>query len=297
MDTARDNTMNNASDNASDNARARQRVSQSKRIVIKIGTNILMGTPTGENPTTNQRPNIYILESLIKQIVLLQKMGKEIVLVSSGAIGCGAAELNETYPIIDIPLRQACASVGQAILMNIYKKAFLSYGYHCAQILLTGNDFQTHASYQALKNCIETLFSKHTIPIVNENDSVSIDEIGIAFGDNDNLSAVLANKINADMLVICTDIDGVYDKNPRHYNDAKKIPLIDKNTISTLLKEKKHFESTGSNVGTGGMKTKLQAAYKIIEGNGITTIVLGTEKEVLINLMKGLEIGTVICDT
>lgn len=304
---------------------ARKKASQAKRIVIKIGTNILMG-PNGEmadgikggkndgikggknneiSGLSHKQPAIHVLRTLVEQVIILQKMGKEIVLVSSGAIGLGGSELKETHPIIDIPLRQACASVGQPILMNIYKEAFLSKGYHCAQILLTGNDFQTPSSYTAFKNCIEVLFSKNIIPIVNENDSISIDEIGLAFGDNDNLSAIVANHINADMLVIFTDVDGVYDKNPKKYSDAKKIPYIDKAMLTILLNEKNHFETTGSNVGTGGMKTKLQAASRTMESPCITAVVLGTEKEVLLALMqpyntdtsddKGGDIGTIIC--
>lgn len=269
----------------------RETISQAKRIVVKIGTNVLM-----QPANKKELVNALLLRNIASQVVKIHDRGKEVVIVSSGSIGFGASELHESYPITDIRVRQACAAVGQPILMRVYKDAFRRYSHHCGQLLLTGNDFVNPSTYMALKDCIEVLFEKSVIPIVNENDSISIEEISVSFGDNDSLSAMLTTKIDADLLIMLTDVDAVYDKNPKKHNDAKKLSCIDEITLNEMLLQKEHaFDNTGSHVGTGGMKTKLQAAQKNMERGTTTVIALAHEQDVLMKILDGVDVGTVFC--
>jgi glutamate 5-kinase len=217
------------------------------------------------------------------------KEGRQVVIVTSGAIGMGAGQLNIKERVIDTKMRQACAAIGQPLLMAEYRKAFLRYGITTAQVLLTTDVLNNRKTYLNLRNSIETLLSLGIVPVLNENDSVSTDEIGSAFGDNDKLSALAASKIDADLLIILSDIDALYDKDPRKFPDAKPIPVVYEITGEIL----KGAGSGGSEFSTGGMKTKIEAAK--IAANAGCRIVLanGRVKNVITRILTGEQIGTV----
>ena len=226
----------------------REYLKDKKRIVIKIGTSSLTHPETG-------RLNLRKLEVLVREIGDLHNQGKDVVLVSSGAIGVGAAALGMNGKPAELEKKQACAAVGQARLMMIYQKLFSEYNQMAAQILMTKNTMVDNLNRKNAKNTFEELLKMGTIPIVNENDSVSTYEI--QFGDNDTLSAVVAALIGADLLILLSDIDGLFTDDPNKNPNAEFIDVVE-NLDS-------HFRdmgkaSTGSKVGTGGMATKLTAA-------------------------------------
>jgi glutamate 5-kinase len=251
-----------------------------KRIVIKIGTNTL----SKESDIDTE----YISQTA-KEVSGLLKEGRQVVIVTSGAIGMGAGQLNIKERVIDTKMRQACAAIGQPLLMAEYRKAFLRYGITTAQVLLTTDVLNNRKTYLNLRNSIETLLSLGIVPVLNENDSVSTDEIGSAFGDNDKLSALAASKIDADLLIILSDIDALYDKDPRKFPDAKPIPVVYEITGEIL----KGAGSGSSEFSTGGMKTKIEAAK--IAANAGCRIVLanGRVKNVITKILAGEQIGTV----
>ena len=174
-----------------------------KKVVIKIGTNVLT------RPGAVQIDAAYITR-IAAQIADLRKTGRRVVVITSGAIGMGAGQLALASRIKDIKMRQACAAIGQPLLMAAYRKAFARYGLTVAQVLLTAQVLNNRRTYLNLRNSIEKLLELGAVPVLNENDSVSTDEIGSAFGDNDALSALVASKIDADLLIMLSDIDGVY---------------------------------------------------------------------------------------
>jgi glutamate 5-kinase len=251
-----------------------------KRVVIKVGTSLLT-SPEGIDEG-------YIGE-LARQVADLRESGREVLLVSSGAIGLGARDLGLKGRVQDIKMRQACAAIGQPILMNTYKGIFTSRKTRIAQVLLTKEVLDNRKSYVNLQNSVETLLELAVLPIINENDCVATDEIGTAFGDNDKLSALVASKVDADLLVILSDIDALYDKDPRRHKEARPIHTVESLTPEILGSAGR----PGSSVGTGGMETKLQAV-RIAENAGCRTIIAhGKEREVITRLMAGEEIGTV----
>jgi glutamate 5-kinase len=251
-----------------------------KRITIKIGTNLL-SKETGIN--------IDFLKNITAQIYALQKMGFQVLLVSSGAIGLGAGELGITERVKAIPMRQACASIGQPILMQHYRELFQGMKIIISQILLTREVLNNRMSFINLKNAVETLLELGTVPIFNENDSVSTAEIGTAFGDNDTLSALIASKTDSDLLVILTDIDGLYDKDPVKEKGAVLIPYIEE-----INDEVKSWAGTvsGSTFSTGGMKTKLTAAEIAASAGCASIIADGREENILVRLLEGEQLGT-----
>jgi glutamate 5-kinase len=252
----------------------------SKLIIVKIGTNTL-----SKNGGVN---GSYIL-SVAEQIAELAKSGKEAVIITSGAIGMGAGKLKITEAVTDIEMRQACAAVGQPLLMSEYRKAFDKFGLTCAQVLLTAEVLDNRKTYLHLKNSIEALLKLGVVPILNENDCVATDEIGTAFGDNDKLSALVASKLDADVLIILTDIDGLYDKNPKEHSDAKLVKVVYEITPEIL----KSAGSKGSKFATGGMKTKIEAA-KIASNAGCRIVLAnGKTKNVIAKIIAGEDIGTV----
>lgn len=230
-------------------------------VVIKIGTTLL----TGERGFDGR-----IVENLVKEIAAIKReRDLNALIVSSGAIGCGMHSLKLTERPKVLPLKQAAAAIGQARLMHFYQVLFESYGdgLQTAQVLLTSSDLDDRHRYLNIRNTIQTLFSlKNVVPIVNENDSVATDEL--RFGDNDTLSARVASKIDADLLIILSNIDGLYDRNPTKYADAKLIERVDRvdDSIEALA------EDTGVATSVGGMKTKLQAA-RIACASGLTTVI------------------------
>ena len=222
---------------------------KTRRIVVKVGTSTL----TYENGQVNLRR----LEMLCKVLSDLHNSGKQIILVSSGAIGVGMGKLKRKKRPSETRFKQALAAVGQCELMFLYDKFFGEYNNSVAQLLLTKNVVMSDHSRQNVVNTFQTLLEMGIIPIVNENDTVAIDElVGANFGDNDNLSAIVADLVGADLLVILTDIDGLYDSDPRKNPDAVKIPVV--THIDDKIREM--AGGSGSNRGTGGMATKITAA-------------------------------------
>jgi len=274
--------------------------SKAKRIVVKIGTNIL--TKNGGRGGSRTAPTF---RRIARQICSLLETGRQVVIVTSGAIGMGSGQLSRYQgirpsgirerqsglegKIKDIKMRQACAAIGQPLLMAEWRKSFLRYGVTVAQVLLTAEVLNNRKTYLNLRNSIETLLKLSVLPILNENDSVSTDEIGSAFGDNDRLSALVASKIDADLLIMLSDIDALYDRNPRKFADARPIPTVFEITDDIM----RGAGGRGSERGTGGMKTKIEAA-KIASNAGCRIVLAnGRLKNVIGRIMAGEEIGTV----
>jgi glutamate 5-kinase len=249
------------------------------RIVIKIGTNLL---------SKNHAVDTDYLRGMTGQIAGLVRAGKQILIVTSGAVGMGAGELGISEKITSVKMRQACASIGQPLLMKEYRELFAEYGIHTAQILLTREVLSNRKSYLNLRGSVETLLSLGVVPVFNENDSISTAEIGNAFGDNDRLSALIASKVDAGLLILLTDIDALYDANPRENPEAQPIRLVSRVTDEILA----FAGAAGSAFSTGGMKTKVLAAH--IAGRAGCRMVLahGREENVLERILAGEEIGT-----
>lgn len=249
-----------------------------KRIVVKVGTSSLT-YETG-------KINIKKIESLVRVISDLRNRGVEVVLVSSGAVGAGVGKLNLPEKPDDIRAKQALAAIGQASLVSIYDRFFSEYGHSTAQVLLTKFILEDEERYQNTKNTFETMFRYGVIPIVNENDVISTYEL--EFGDNDTLSAYIAELVEAELLIILSDIDGLFDKNPAENPDAKLIPCVREldDSITALA------GGAGSRRGTGGMITKLKAA-EIVTEKGIDMIITnGAHPEGIYDIFDGKSIGT-----
>jgi len=253
--------------------------SSAKRVVVKVGTNTL---------TKGSGIDMDYIRSLAGQIAQLHRQGKQAILVTSGAIGMGAKRLGLPGPITDMQTRQACAAIGQPLLMHEYHDAFAEQGLIVAQVLLTSEVLKNRKSYLNLKNAIEALLKMGVIPIINENDSVSTAEIGTAFGDNDRLSALVASKIDADVLILLTDIDALYDKNPKEHPDAQPIKVVSE--ISDKIV--KAAGGKGSIYSTGGMKTKIMAARIASYAGCRVLLAHGREKDVIRRLLDGEDLGT-----
>jgi glutamate 5-kinase len=252
----------------------------SRRIVVKIGTNILSG-PGGIDEA-------YV-DEIARQIANAVRAGREVLLVSSGAIGLGARELGIEGKVTSITMRQACAATGQPVLMNTYKAAFQRQGLQVAQVLLTREVLENRRSYVNARNAVETLLSLGTVPVFNENDSISTEEIGTAFGDNDRLSALVASKVDAELLVMLTDIDALYDRDPRQDSHAQPI-----RTVSEITDEiTRHAGKPGSSHATGGMETKLKAVRIASRAGCHAVIANGKEPDVLTRILADEELGTI----
>ena len=249
-----------------------------KRIVIKVGTSSLT-YETG-------KINIKKIEHLVRVISDLRNRGIEVVLVSSGAVGAGVGKLNLPEKPSDTRKKQALAAIGQATLVSIYDKFFSEYGHSTAQVLLTKFILDDEERYQNTKNTFETMFDYGVIPIVNENDVISTYEL--EFGDNDTLSAYIAELVDAQLLVILSDIDGLFDSNPAENPSAQLIPVVEEiNDDITAL-----AGGAGSRRGTGGMITKLKAA-EIITPLGIHMIITnGAFPERIYDIFEGKQTGT-----
>lgn len=248
------------------------------RIVIKVGTSTLAHS-TG-------RLNIRRVENLVKTMSDLKNFGHEVILVSSGAIGMGAGKLSLKEKPSDIPTKQAAAAVGQCELMYTYDKLFSDYNHTVAQLLLTGSDFKNDERHLNLTNTLMRLLELGVLPIINENDTVATDEISV--GDNDTLSALVAQSISADLLVLLSDIDGLYTADPHKNPDAKLIPVIEELTPEIMALG----GGAGSSLGTGGMRTKLHAA-EICTQNGTDMIITnGQNPEILYDIADNKNVGT-----
>ena len=252
------------------------------RIVVKVGTSTLAHS-TG-------RMNIRHVEDLVKVLSDLKNAGHEMILVSSGAIGMGVGKLNLPGKPSDMPTdmagKQACAAVGQCELMYTYDRLFLQYNHTVAQILLTGEDVDHSERRENFENTMERLLELGSLPIINENDTVATAEIKV--GDNDTLGAIVARCVKADLLVLLSDIEGLYTADPRKDPSAKLIPVVEEVTpeIEALA------GGVGSGLATGGMATKLRAAKMVAEVGCDMIITNGEHPEVLYDIAEGRAVGT-----
>lgn len=255
---------------------------QYKRLVIKLGTNLLTGG--------SGRLNLDIMSSLTTQIAHLHRENYEIIIVSSGAVAAGRQKLGLVGEKRGIPFKQVLAAVGQSQLMNIYDQLFSRHGIVVAQALLTKSDLVDRSGYLNARNTLLALLELRVICIVNENDVVATEELGeLVFGDNDNLSAMVANLIDADLLAILTDIDGLYTADPRRHPDAKLIPKVER--INAEIE--RLAGDAGSPYGVGGMITKIEAA-KLATASGVTVVIAnGTKPDILKQIVSGGKVGTV----
>ena len=248
------------------------------RIVVKIGTSTLTHK-TG-------CLNIRCVENICKVLSDIKNSGHQIILVSSGAIGMGVGKLSLKAKPTDIPTKQAAAAIGQCELMYTYDKMFAEYNCTIAQILITAEDFSHSDRFQNFSNTVERLLEFNVLPIINENDSVSTSEI--KFGDNDTLSAQVAKNIKADLLILLSDIDGLYTADPHTTSSAKLIEVVEKLTPEMLALG----SGAGSELGTGGMKTKLEAA-KICTESGLDMVITnGQNPTALYDILDGKNVGT-----
>ncbi|KRN60217.1 gamma-glutamyl kinase [Pediococcus inopinatus] len=256
---------------------------EAKRIVIKIGTSSLLYQNTSQL-------NLRAIERLAFVLSDLKNQGKEVVLVSSGAIGVGMGKLGLTKRPETIPAQQAVASVGQGELLGIYEREFQNYGKSVAQMLLTRDVLVYPQSKKNVFNAFQELLKLNVIPIVNENDTVSVDELDhkTKFGDNDQLSAVVADLINADLLIMLSDIDGFYSSNPLTDPNAElyhTVTSIDSSIIQSA-------GGRGTKFGTGGMVTKLKAAKRILSNNQKMVLANGENPRIIYNILAGEPVGT-----
>ena len=266
----------------SDTIQIREMMKEKKRIVVKIGSSSLQHIQTGDLDYTK-------LDVLVRELCDIRNRGKDVVLVTSGAVAVGrkSVMMQETGSDNLTAVKQACAAIGQARLMMTYQKIFAEYNQVAAQILMTKNTIIDNLNRFNARNTFAELFKLGVVPIVNENDTVATYELGI--GDNDTLSAIVAALIDADMLILLSDIDGLYTDDPRKNPDAKYIALVEELTEELMNMGK---ASTGSSSGTGGMNTKLQAAR--IAGNTGVDMVIANSKDIKVihRILDGQNIGT-----
>lgn len=260
----------------------RESILNSKRIVIKVGTSTIM-YPNGAINLQQMEKLAFVLSDLMNQ-------GKEVILVSSGAIGVGLARMNLTKRPVTIPEQQAIASIGQTELMSLYSQFFYHYGHQIGQVLLTKDVTDFPVSRKNTVNTFEQLLIKHVIPIVNENDTVSVEELDhlTRFGDNDTLSAIVLELTDADLLVMLSDIDGFYDKNPAKHSDATRFDSITEITEDVLALA----QDSSTKFGTGGMITKLNAAQIVLESKKHMILASGEDLSILFRILSGEKIGT-----
>ncbi len=265
----------------------RSKIKNSKRIVFKFGTNII----------TNDAGNIALsrIYAHIESIAELKSKKKEIILVTSGAVGMGAKITGNSKHHDPVSLKQAHAAIGQGRLMQFYAEAFEKFNIVTAQLLLTAEDFSVRKKYLSLRNTLNTLLELGVVPIINENDVVSTSElecykengVAVCFGDNDKLSALVAGKLDADLLVILSDVDGLYTENPNINKDAQLIPLV-----KDITPEIEAFCHGAAKGGRGGMKTKVQAAKIVTHSGSMVLIACGKDTEIIRKIFSGKEVGT-----
>ncbi len=257
----------------------RSKIAEVKRVVVKVGTSTIT--------YPNGKINYEKIEKLARIMTDLQNQGKEMILVSSGAGAAGVGRMGLEAKPASIPGKQACAAVGQGILMHIYERLFGEYGQVVAQVLLTKADMVNRHSYANARNALQEMISWGVIPIINENDVVAIDEFKI--GDNDNLSALVAGIVDADVDILLSDVDGLYTANPQTHPEAVRIPEVTEITAGLEAMA----GGAGSRNGTGGMITKIQAA-KVANSSGIALVIAsGADPEILRAILRGEPVGTV----
>ena len=262
----------------------REAVKDKKRIVIKIGSSSLMHDETG-------RLNLGKIEKLVRTIVDIKNSGKDVVLVSSGAIAVGRMAIGLNEKPDELPVKQACAAIGQAKLMMVYQKIFAEYSTTAAQVLMTKATVMNDKSRRNAQNTFNELLNLGAVPIVNENDTVSTYEIKQVqtFGDNDRLSAIVTSIIDADLLILLSDIDGLYTDDPNSNPDARFINQVDVIDDKLLNMGK---STSGSGVGTGGMATKLKAAGIAVSSGADMVIANGNDIDNIAKIMSGADVGT-----
>jgi glutamate 5-kinase len=268
-------------------ATVRQRVSAAQRIVIKMGTNVIM--------RDDGAPAIGLVYGIVESAVNVLRSGRQVLIVSSGAIGLGAKSLRLEKAPSDLALKQACAAVGQSRLMSMYRDAFRHFNITTAQVLLTEDDFLNPERYSNLRATLDTLLKLGVVPIINENDTVStleLDRPGHAghhriFGDNDKLSALVMTKIDADLLVLLSDVDGLYTSHPQD-DGAEFVSEVDE-----ITPELASYARVSKGRGRGGMSTKIEAARIVAEAGKTTVIANGRIPGVVERVVAGESIGTV----
>jgi glutamate 5-kinase len=255
----------------------KQRLITARRVVVKLGSNVI---------TAKSSLNLEVIESISRQISCLMDRGIEVILVSSGAMAAGLRKMGLTRRPVEIPKRQAVSALGQSGLMNAYEKTFAECDKKVAQILLTGEDLNNRKRYLNARNTLRTLIDWQVVPIINENDTIMVEEIKL--GDNDNLAAMITLLMDADFLFILTDIDGLYNKDPRRFTDAQLIPKV-----ATFKKEIEDYAGDiPGTLGTGGMLSKIQAAQKVTSAGIPMIVARGNTENVLLRLFEGESIGT-----
>ena len=264
-----------------ENLSARAALAGARRIVVKVGSSSL----THENGTMD----LLKIETLVRVLADLQNAGKEMILVSSGAMSVGFARMGETKENKTLAEKQAAAAVGQCGLMDIYDRFFSQFSHVIGQVLITRDVVENPVRFENARNTFLTLISTGCIPVVNENDTVSYEEI--EFGDNDTLSAHVAHLCDADLLVILSDVDGLYTANPRRDASARFIPEVDAITdeIRAIA------GGAGSALGTGGMHSKIEAAEFATEHGTPVVIASGTDPKILYRVLASEEVGTLFC--
>lgn len=260
------------------NEASREALQKAKRIVIKVGTSTIT--------YANGKRNFSQIDRLAREISDLQNQGKEMILVTSGAVAVGVDRMGLPGKPKTIPGKQAAAAVGQGVLMHTYEKFFADYGQIVAQVLITKTEAIDRHRYTNTRNTFMELMRQRVIPIVNENDVVALDELKI--GDNDNMSALVAGIVDADLVIILSDVDGLYTANPQTHPDAVIVPEVAEITPEIEASA----GGVGSARGTGGMATKIQAA-KAATSSGIHLVIAsGTEKNAITRVLQGEELGT-----
>ncbi len=260
----------------------RANLKNKKRVVVKIGSSSLQHPETGELD--------YIkIDILVRELCNLQNQGKDVILVTSGSISCGrkAIGLKETKTVSQ---KQACAAIGQARLMTTYQKIFSEYNHYAAQILMTRNTIVDNVNRFNAQNTFNELLSMGVIPVVNENDTISTFELDKVVGENDTLSAIVTALTNADLLILLSDINGLYTYDPRQNKDAQFIERVDCLTDELMQMGK---ASTGSSVGTGGMETKMIAAKIATYSGADMVIASGKDVRIIHRIMEGRNYGTI----
>jgi len=255
----------------------KQRLITARRVVVKLGSNVI---------TAKNSLNLEVIESISKQICTLMDRGIEVILVSSGAMAAGLRKMEMERRPEEIPKRQAISAIGQSGVMNAYEKSFTRCDKKIAQILLTAEDLNNRKRYLNARNTLNTLIDWQVVPIINENDTIMVEEIKL--GDNDNLAAMITLLMDADFLFILTDIDGLYDKDPRLYPEAELIPRV-----TNFKKEIEEFASEiPGTLGTGGMLSKIQAARKVTSAGIPMIVARGDISDILLHLFAGENHGT-----
>ena len=250
---------------------------KAKRVVVKVGSAII---------TADDGMNFDVIQNLAKEIAFLHDSGREVILITSGAVAAGRRKIKLDQASLTIKEKQALAAIGQSCLMHDYDEAFNLYGKNIAQILLTHSDLSDRTRYLNVRNTILTLFKFGVIPVINENDTVSTEEL--KFSDNDNLGALVANLIEADMFICLTDVDALYDSDPQ--TDPKAEPLY---TVTEVTPEIEAMAGNSKSIlGTGGMQSKINAAKMVAAGGGSSFIGPGRQRNIIQHLFSGEMVGT-----